>query len=323
VTPAEKNDDDSIQHAVRQLFIGSAPERIADLEQMWTDLAPVFTVMPEENREGRFILAAGLFRLVRFNHRALRAFWIGGYAAWEAYRVIAESADLQTFDTICLTALIAEFENVIESEDSTLLPLPAGVSEPGHYPDGSADPHGRTAAELATLAVAWALLHELRHIRHQQEQTRSDPFADDQGANHREELSCDAFATNFLLDEVVRYAAEQGVDAELVRRKRQLGIYFALFTLTLLTKNHWQASPSHPSVQSRIDALKAIMEPTKSEIAAGIAHAAFSTLGMIWRGSAKSLLANGDQAHRRAAAYPQMPRPSPAPHRKSGSPPPP
>ena len=252
---------------------------------MWRVLEPLFQLTDDVHQDSRIIMDAGAYRYVRFNHRALRAFWIAGYAAWEGYRLFAESPDLLRLDTSRFAALIAAFEQVIESDDVTVEPLPSGIAEPGFYPDGKLDSQGRATAELSTIAVAWALLHELRHIRHQREGTGADAFSKDREATHREEFSCDAFATRFLLDQADTYAATEGVNLESVTVKRQLGIYFGLFAVTLLAKNKWQASDSHPSIQERLDAVRAIMEPTKAEKAAAIAHAAFAVLGHHWPGA--------------------------------------
>ncbi|WP_187829423.1 phage exclusion protein Lit family protein [Labrys sp. KNU-23] len=277
-------DDDMVQEAVRRLFLGSAPERSHDLKLMWEELAPVFQLTPDEHQGERIIFDAGLFRYVRFNHRVLRAFWIAGYAAWEGYRLIAESPDLEQLDNSRFAELVKAFEQVIENVDPSEVPLPAGVAEPGRYPDLKNDPQGRAASELATIAVAWALLHELRHIRHQREGTGADPFGDSE-PKHREEFSCDEFATTFLLERADECAAAEQVNVEHIRRKRQLGIYFGLFAVALLAKDKWRASESHPSVQARIDAVRTLMEPTKSDLAAAMAHAAFAILGQLWPGA--------------------------------------
>jgi hypothetical protein len=281
----EIRSDSTVQEAVRLLFIGSAPERTSDLANMWQDLQPLFQLTEDNHPDGRIILDAGAYRYVRFNHRVLRAFWIAAYAAWEGYRLVAESYNLQQLDTSRFQALIAAFEETLSSGDPTDPRLPPGVAEPGHYPEGNADPQGRAPAELATIAVAWALLHELQHIRHQRDGTGADPFSVDKDAKHREELSCDEFAARFLLDQADAFALDAGVEAEQIRRKRQVGIYFGLFAVTLLAKNNWDASASHPSVQRRLDSVRALMEPTKSELAAGIAHTAFAVLGQIWPGT--------------------------------------
>ncbi|WP_245442272.1 phage exclusion protein Lit family protein [Mesorhizobium hawassense] len=137
------------------------------------------------------------------------------------------------------------------------------------------------------MAVAWAVLHELRHIRHQHEGTGADPHANDAKANHEEEFSCDAFATRFLLEGIDAYGVLTGEAVEQVRRKRQLGIHFGLFAVALLAKDKWAASNSHPSVQSRIDAVRALMVPS-SDMATAMAHAAFAALRTIWPGAPRS-----------------------------------
>lgn len=146
------------------------------------------------------------------------------------------------------------------------------------------DRHDRCFNLCQLASNKWALLHELRHIRHQREGTGADPFGDDVQDKQAREFSCDESARKFLLDQADAYAADMGVAVELVRRKRQIGIYFGLFSVTLLAKNKWQASDTHPSVQARLDAVCEIMEPTKSDLAAAIAHVSFANVGQLWSG---------------------------------------
>lgn len=277
--------DQDIQTAVMNLFLGSAPERKSELEAMWLELEPIFKLTSDTFEGERLIMDAGAYRYVRFNHRILRAFWIAAYAAWEGYRAIAESASLDSINTDHFKSLLAVFESTISSEQPELEPLPEGVAEPGNYVDAGEAPQNRVAAEIATIATAWALLHELRHIRHQRESTGADPFSTDRNAKHLEELSCDEFATKFILDEIDRYSVDSGQPAERVQQKRQLAIYFALFAVTLLAKDNWADTDTHPSVRRRIDAVRALMEQQKSVLAAPIAHVAFGTLQQIWPGA--------------------------------------
>jgi Peptidase U49 len=278
-------DGPSLQTAVRSLFIGSAPERESDLIEMWKELDLKFQLTPDVHEGDRIIMDAGAYRYVRFNHRVLRAFLIAAYAAWEGYRTVAESPSLQALDLTRFRGLISSYESCLASEDSDLEALPEGVAVPGEYPDPRTDPQGRAASELATIAVAWALLHELRHIRHQRDGTGADPFGNDRAAKHAEELSCDAFATTFLLDQIDLYAQTTGQSANMVRQKRQLGIYFGLFAVTFLAKDKWGESDSHPAVQTRIDAVRKLMADQKSDIAAAMAHFAFAVLGIVWPGA--------------------------------------
>jgi hypothetical protein len=93
---------------------------------------------------------------------------------------------------------------------------------PFFHPRRKSSAHGHSPAinaeELATIAAGWALLHEVRHLQ-QQEGTSADPFKADPTRRRAEELSCDDFATRFLLMDVESYARREGVEADLVRHK--------------------------------------------------------------------------------------------------------
>lgn len=87
-----------------------------------------------------------------------------------------------------------------------------------------------------------------------------------------------------------KYSDDSGNDVSLVQRKRELAIYFALFSLTLLSKNNWEESDSHPAVQERINAVCEIMGNDRDETSKAIAYTAFNTLRKIWS-NAPSILA--------------------------------
>ena len=274
--------DEIVQQAIRKLFIGSVPERADELSSFWEDLDLVFRLLPDDHEDGRLIMDAGSYRYIRFNHRVVRSFWIGAFAAWEGYRAVAESKDFPKVDLTRFQELIAAFDAAIQNDQSDEAPLPDGVPEPGTLPDKNEDSQGRAASELSIIAVAWALLHEVRHIRHQREGTSASVHGDAQEARHREEFSCDEFATLFILEHVARYSDQSSDDPVLVRRKREMAIYFALFALTLLAKDSWEASDTHPSVQDRIDAVCRLMVDGGDELAEAIAHTAFATLRTLW-----------------------------------------
>lgn len=274
--------DDAVQAAARNVFVASAPERDAELRELWTKIAPEFQLTPDLHDGERFIMDAGAYRFVRFNHRALRAFWIAAFVAWEGYRAVAESPVSGEVDLTRFSSLVAAFETIISSDAPDEIALPQGIAEPGQLPDSVTDPHGRAAAELAIITTGWALLHEIRHIQHQQGGTSADLYEDDPSCRHAEELSCDEFGVKFLLERADDYAREHNVDAEHVRRKRLLGIYFGLFAITLLAKDKWEASREHPAVQTRIDAIRKMTTSPESEIAEAIAHSAFAALRCLW-----------------------------------------
>jgi hypothetical protein len=277
-------DTHDIQVAAFGNLTGAIPERTTDMESMWRDLEPKFQLTPDILNGDRIILDAGAYRYVRFNHRVMRAFWIAGCAAWEGYRAVAEAPSLGSVKLDRFKELVSAFETTISNDGPELETLPSGVAEPGQYADKAYDVQGCAAAELATIAVAWAFLHELRHIRYQREGTAADAQTSEASAKHDEEFSCDRCATTFILRKVDDYAAATGEPADSVRRKRQLGIYFGLFAITLLAKDKWDATETHPSVEERIQRVRSLMVPP-DEIAAAIAHVAFASLAPNWPGS--------------------------------------
>ena len=278
----ERQKDEKVENAIKDLFLGSVPERPKELYSFWSELDLVFLLLSDDHKDGRLIMDAGSYRYIRFNHRVLRSFWIASFAAWEGCRAVAESSEFTKVDLTRLQELVAAFEAVVQNDQSDEAPLPAGIPEPGTMPDKAVDPQARVASELAIIAVAWALLHEVRHIRHQREGTSASEQGNTQEARHCEEFSCDEFATRFILEHVERYSNERGDDLVLVRRKRELAIYYALFAMTLLSKDSWATSETHPSVQARIDAVCNVIGDGRDETAYAYAHTAFLTLRELW-----------------------------------------
>ena len=193
--------DDEIQLAARCLFEGVVPERSAELIALWEQYQPKFHLRSDAG----VVMAGGLYRDVEFNHRALRAFWLAAFIAWEGYMRVHEemtngSADFDRFDD-----MVDIFSRILDEEDPSSVLLPQGVSEPGHYPDAKQYPQEKAAADLATFATGWAFLHEIRHIKHQQDGTGA-ASGDPAKKFHEEEFSCDEYATTFILDGVDQYA---------------------------------------------------------------------------------------------------------------------
>lgn len=226
-------------------------------------------------------MEGGRYRDVWFNHRAMRAFWLAAFIAWEGFRAIAESAK---DDSICLdrfSSMIETFSCVVTMEDPEAVPLPPGVPKPGRYPDAALYPQERASAELATFATGWAFLHEIRHLQHQQDGTSAGPDAS-QEQHHTEEFSCDEYATRFLLDEIDTFVANENANSSLVRQKRGTGIYFALFAMTLISRDKWEQSDTHPSLQDRINEVMHLMESIGTRNSYRIALVAFAALSLLW-----------------------------------------
>lgn len=162
--------DAEVQNAVQYLFEGVAPERNNELTILWRQYTPRFNILTDAGPDGLFVLDAGAYRDVRFNHRAMRAFWLASFIAWEGYRAVAEGYENGDIDLECFRNMIKTFDQILSENEPESVPLPDGVPEPGVYPDRDASPQARAASELATFATGWALLHEVRHLKHQQDE---------------------------------------------------------------------------------------------------------------------------------------------------------
>ena len=274
----DKRSDTQIQEAVKALFLGLMPERASELKQLWDDYQLQFCLFTDE--EG-VLFEGGAYRYVHFNHRTLRVIWVSAFAAWEAY-VCAQSAfgdgEARSFDR--LQELLALALEIRDASDPEAIPL-CGLPEPGLLP---LDLQIRAPAELAIFATGWAMLHEVRHLKHQQNGTATAD-GDLPELVHDEELSCDRFAAEYLIDTLVQFSTANVVDQAKVRMKRVLGIYFGMFALIILAHPNWDRTVTHPSVSDRLRAMRALLSADELDEALCIAALALAGLKHVWPGA--------------------------------------
>lgn len=271
----DKRSDAEIQQAVKALFVGLAPERESELERLWDDFQLQFCLFADDNG---VLLEGGAYRYVHFNHRALRVVWVSAFAAWEAY-TYAQSAysDGELRDVHRLEELLSLALEIREASDPEAVSL-RGLPEPGSLP---ADPLLRAPAELAFFATGWAMLHEVRHLKHQQEGT-STAEGDSPDLARAEELSCDRFAAEYLTEKVADYAHAHTESEASVRKKRVLGIYFGVFAIIVLGHPNWGQTDSHPSVADRLRAMRRFMSVDGLDEALCIAALSLAGLKQVW-----------------------------------------
>lgn len=275
----EIRSDDEIQSVVKNQFIGIAPECRQELECLWEENNLCFSLLAD--RDG-VEMEGGLYRHVRFNHRALRLLWVASFAAWEAYRAYVDAVLDDAVPALSRLSEILECARSIRtSATPDKVPFPDGIPEPGVFPDGGKFPEWRAASELAVFISGWAMLHEVRHVLHQREGT-STTDSDDGNMKRQEELSCDAYATTFILSRINKYASQFNENQDLVERKRKTGIVFAMFALTVMSEGRWNETSSHPSMQTRIDYALEMCGKEPEEVRT-IAVCAFGSLKMLWK----------------------------------------
>jgi hypothetical protein len=269
--------DPALQAVVTSAIEAIAPERAAELMRHWEQYEPEVQITDDGDGADRIVMQAGLYRFIRFNHRTMRLFWLASFMLWEGYESLSRYGQTGQTDVARFKELHRCFLQTLTATNVDAVPWPDGIPAPGDLVDHVPGNPARVAGELAIFAVGWAFLHEVRHLIHQQEQTSAD--AADVDACRREELSCDLFATEFLLSNLAEYAQNSGQSLELLQMKRQTAIYGALFAIALLSQGAWAETDSHPALQRRIDEAVASMERHGFNIiAAAIGASAFSTL---------------------------------------------
>lgn len=280
MVPAAQDDrvhNRSLRDAVHDMLLSVAPEQREVLQEYWDRYNPQFKILADDGPDGPIVMSAGGYVNIHFNHRIMRLFWLGSFALWEGYVAFHQYAVSGAPDLARFSKILECFEATCSAENVDSVPWPDGIPEPGMLVDHQPENPARVVGELAIFAVSWALLHELRHLLHQQDGTSANPEEIDN--SHREELNCDAFATELLLRRIHDYPVADDRESMAVLAKRQTGIYCALFTLTLLSRGYWDATDTHPAIQDRIDQALASMDMQGiSKGAAIIAVAAFTTL---------------------------------------------
>jgi hypothetical protein len=274
----EPNRSAEVQQAFIALFGGVVPERKTEFDELWKKYQIEISLVPD----GKEIVAeAGVYKHIKYNDRILRAVWVSAFAAWEGYVAVHEMAvdnsgvpNLERFRKLidCVGAICV-------SDNPFGVQLP-GIPEMGVLPTGAANVQLRAASELAFFATAWIMLHEIRHIFHQQDGTSST--WDGPEAMRREEFSCDEFASKFLTEKANDYATQNNVFPDSVLFKRKTGIYFGVFALALLAQGNWGQSGSHPSVQARLDAVKNLLSKTAIDKEFAVAASAFAALNEVF-----------------------------------------
>jgi hypothetical protein len=121
---------------------------------------------------------------------------------------------------------------------------------PSHIPEPTSPPPCRTReraiVDLVKFAAAYAFLHETRHVMFTND---GNPPADARD----EEIECDKFARDFLLQKIPEYCASTGYPEEGVLNKRLMGVALGAFNLVAVTpKETRSGSMSHPPLGSRL-----------------------------------------------------------------------
>jgi hypothetical protein len=242
----------TLTEGICDLILEAAPERRVELEKLWSEHAPQF--VHASDRPG-FYIESGAFGLVPFTPRTAGQIWLLGFASWRAFQaycpylllcdaIIPEAmsgAPGQAEADRSLDAALAKAEELRLIEDVERFDWPSDTIDPETSPKTVED---RAIVDLVKMAAAYIFLHEVRHLIFQN--------AGDRPANPPdEEIACDRFGRDFLLDNIPDYCAISGDAESAVVNKRLGGLALGSFILLRITKN-WVGSESHPPLSARL-----------------------------------------------------------------------
>lgn len=246
---------------VERVILAAAPERADEVRAIWEKFDPLFVLLPD--RAGITLQARG--RRIEFDDKTMAAFWLLGFAAWKIFVCHSPHLVLSLASGRPINATIfgkddglAAAEEAFESLLYTLRGILQAsslddVSWPSDVPRPQADKTGLTIDQQATfdllmIAAAYAFLHEIRHLIFAKDPDR--PSAPD------EEIACDTYARDFLLDKIDEYAARSQQCPDKVLMKRAMGAALGAFMVQEVTAREVKAGTSeYPPFADRLDVL--------------------------------------------------------------------
>jgi hypothetical protein len=245
-------DAGTLTTAIHDLILEAAPERKKELGDLWEQFKPQFDHAADKPG---FQIEGGAFGLIPFTERTMGQVWLLGFASWRAFEaycpytllcneiVPAEMSNApgQAEADEALDAVLAKVEELRTIDDVTRFQWPAHVLEPTATPKTVEE---RAVVDLLKIASAYVFLHEVRHVMFRDAGDAPENEAD-------EEIACDRFAREFLLDQIVEYSRSSGYDKDSVSNKRLAGLAFGALILLHITSD-WSGSKSHPSLALRL-----------------------------------------------------------------------
>lgn len=254
----EPTDRTIILHLLR----GAVPERADDISRLWREHGHTVEVAPSTKG---VTMNANATR-IRFDTKTIDLFWLYGFSAWHAIEVYAPALDLATLtgmplgqalaiDVACgqlefdYRQRIARAQSLIGAERTTDIDWPADVPLPTADREGLGNAQHMAAFDLVALALAFALLHEFRHVMY---------FADGGAPSTlpEEEIACDTWARDYMTSGLAAYAAGHGHSYAQVHQKRAMGIALAAVIVHAMTPTHahW-GNRQYPPIADRLTAM--------------------------------------------------------------------
>ncbi|WP_032917870.1 phage exclusion protein Lit family protein [Mesorhizobium erdmanii] len=248
--------------AILDLLRGAVPERDDEICSIWSQYAPIVEIVPD--RPGVTMRATD--KRIQFSLKTIDLYWLLGFSAWksiEAYSpaiLIASDSGIPIQKVLDRDEALGKFErdykarfaaaqDLIEATTTGDIDWPPDVPRPQGDRDAFSDDQDKAAFDLSLLALASALLHELKHVIYLNEKNNPATLPE-------EEIGCDVWAREFLTVKLAEYAQAHSHDYEDVCAKRATSIALAAIIVYAITPSHghWGTS-DYPPIADRLEAL--------------------------------------------------------------------
>jgi len=237
-----------------------APERSDELPNLMAKYKIIFSEL--DDREGFVLQAIPAYGLVTFTDRTLSHLWLLAWVLWnETYCwstfilafveqrkafVLSDFEELpgQTAAYAAADALYSQAMAFVTTEPMSLEFWPPGIPLQRDIQHGAVE--DRFVNDLAHHAVAFFILHEMRHIMvHEDGLEFSNPLD--------EEFECDRWATDYLLGDSDAYSEWSGDDPLKVKSKRAMGVVLGTVVMAhVQSMGLWEAGDEHPAITERM-----------------------------------------------------------------------
>jgi hypothetical protein len=247
---------------IDNVVLAAVPERAAEWRALVDQYSIAFHLM--EDRKGITMQARG--RRVEFDSKTMGWLWLLGFAGWQAFRLHGPHVFLQSLTEKPIDAAMRSADEGYASAEAAFesvlyvtrdLAQRDNLNEENGWPEGvpprHADKSGfdieqQAAFDMIMIATAYMLLHEVRHVMFNRDGWRPSPS--------EEEIVCDTFARDFILNEVATYATEAGENAADVISKRAMGVALGAYVVYEFTAPDQRGGgANYPPIADRLDAL--------------------------------------------------------------------
>ena len=247
---------------VLSLLRGAVPEQADTLCELWLEHGHDLEVAPSS----RGATMKSTSKRIKFDTKTIDFFWLMGFTLWRAIELYSPAI-------VCATGTGIAIDQVLDGDDerpllelefrqristtAALLDASAtdDISWPGDIPkpaadrDALKDEQEKSTFDLVLLALAFTILHELRHVMFRK-------TGDAPEEAYEEEMACDTWARATMTSNVATYASDNSHTFAEVTQKRATGIALAAIIVHAMTSPiaRW-GNDEYPPIADRLTAM--------------------------------------------------------------------